>query len=103
MKILILLGKILKYSFCKKNNQDALLLWKCNAPECVLNSLGNIQVADSLRSWYIYREQATKECYGHKFSDLSSCQSLWYNKLIRSKMEEWSVEIILAGDGRILW
>lgn len=42
-------------------------------------------MADSLRSWYLYREEATKEFYGHKFSEFSDCQLLWYNKLVRSK------------------
>ena len=82
-------GKSIELSFLEKFNQDVSLLWKCNAPECVLNSLGNIQLADSLRSWYLYREEATKEFYGHKYSELSACQSLWYNKFIRSKSKSY--------------
>ena len=75
--------------FLKKFNQDVSLLWKCNAPECILNSLGNVQLAESLRSWYRYREEATKEFYGQKFSELSACQVLWYNKMIRSKSKSY--------------
>ena len=71
--------KSLELSFLEKFNQDVSLLWKCNAPESVLNYLGNIQLAESLRSWYLFREEATKEFYGYKFSELSACQSLWYN------------------------
>ena len=81
--------KCLELSFLEKFNQDVSLLWKCNAPEGVLNSLGNIQLAESLRSWYLYREEATKEFYGYKFSELSACQSLWYNRLIRSKSKSY--------------
>ena len=73
----------------EKFNQDVLLLWKSYAPESVLKSLGNIQLAESLRSWYLYREEATKEFYDHKFSELSACQLLWYNRLIRSKSKPY--------------
>ena len=75
----------IELSFLKDLNQDTSFLWKCYAPECVLNALGNAQLADSLRSWYLYRVEAAKEFYAFKFSELSACQSLWFNKSIRSK------------------
>ena len=81
--------KCIELSFLEKFNRDVSLLWKCNAPESVLNSVGNMQLAESLRSWYLYREQATEEFYGFKFSDLSACQSLWFNKSIRSKSKSY--------------
>ena len=31
------------------------------APECVLNKLHSNLLADSLRTWYVYREKACKE------------------------------------------
>lgn len=34
--------KNIELSFLEKLNQDVFLLWKCNLPECVLNSLGNV-------------------------------------------------------------
>ena len=37
--------------------------WKAYAPESILRSLENSQVADSLRTWYIYRENATLDRY----------------------------------------
>ena len=77
--------KHIELSFLEKFNQDVELLWKSHAPEGVLNSLGNIQLAESLRSWYIYREEATIEFYDKKFSELGSYQSLWFNRSIRSK------------------
>ena len=81
--------KHIELACLEKFNQDVLLLWKSYAPESVLKSLGNIQLAESLRSWYLYREEATKEFYDHKFSELSACQSLWYNRLIRSKSKPY--------------
>ena len=81
--------KCIELSFLEKFHPDILLLWKSYAPECILKSLGNMQLADSLRSWYYYREEATKEFYDHSFSALSSCQVLWYNRLIRSKSKKY--------------
>ena len=77
--------KCIELFFLEKFNQDVQLLWRSHAPENVLNSLGNAQIAEALRSWYLYREQATIEFYGNKFSELSACQVLWYNRSIRLK------------------
>ena len=77
--------KVIELSFLRKFNQDLHLLWKSYAPENVLNSLNSIQIAESLRSWYLFREEATLEFYGNKFSELGACQVLWYNRSIRSK------------------
>ena len=77
--------KSIELSFLQKFNAEISFLWNSFAPENILNSLGSTQLAESLRAWYIYREVATVEFYGHKFSDLSACQCLWYNRLIRSK------------------
>ena len=81
--------KCIELLFLEKFNQDKTLLWQAYAPESILNSLGNIQLAEALRSWYLYREIATVEFYGSKFSDLSACQCLWFNKLIRSKSKPY--------------
>ena len=77
--------KCIELSFLENFNQDVQILWRSHAPESVLNSLGNIQLAEALRSWYLFREEATVEYYGNKFSELSACQVLWYNRSIRSK------------------
>ena len=76
-------------SFLETFHQDLCILWKSYAPECVLKSLGNTQLADSLRTWYIFREQATLDISDCKFSDLGACQSLWFNRLIRSKSKQY--------------
>ena len=83
------LWKTIEISFLAKFNPDVSLLWKAHAPECILNSLKNIQLADSLRCWYLFRENATIEFYDSKYSQLSACQSIWYNKCIRSKSKQY--------------
>lgn len=73
----------------EKFHRDASILWKSYAPETILSSLGNSQIADSLRTWYIYREQATVEHFNCKFSEIGGCQPLWFNRLIHSKSKKY--------------
>ena len=81
--------KDIEISFLLNFNGDVSYLWNSLAPESILKSLGNIQLAESLRVWYLYREEATVEFYGHKFSELSACQCLWFNRFIRSKSKPY--------------
>ena len=77
------------------------ILWISYAPESILNRLANSQLADSIRTWYVFRERAVKEIYDCNYSDLGACQCLWYNRNIRSKSkqffyyEEWHDKGIL--------
>ena len=81
--------KTIELSFLQKFNDNVSVLWTSFPPEGILKSLGNIQLAESLRVWYLYREEATKEFYDLKYSELSACQSLWFNRLIRSKSKPY--------------
>ena len=77
------------------------LLWKSFAPKSLLNKLFCTQLADSLRTWYLYRERACQEIYNKNFSDFGYNQCLWYNRNIRSKTksyiyyEDWSDKGVL--------
>ena len=82
---MILFGKTIELSALEKFRRDPHILWKSYAPESDLQSLSNSQVADSLRTWYIYREHATLENYDCKYSEIGASQLLWFNRLIRSK------------------
>ena len=79
------------------------MLWKSYAPESLLNRLQSTLLADSLRTWYIYRERACQEIYNTNFSDMGN-QSLWYNRNIRSRTkhyfyyEDWCEKGILYID-----
>ena len=46
-------------------------------------------MADSLRTWYIYREHATLKLYNCKYSEIGTCQILWFNRLICSKSKKY--------------
>ena len=81
--------KLIEISALEKFHQDTNILWKSYAPETLLESLGNTQIADSLRTWYVYRENASLNEFNFKFSDIGSCQVLWFNRLIRSKSKKY--------------
>ena len=65
------------------------MLWTSYAPECILNKLRSSQLADSIRTWYVFRDKAVNEICGCDYSDLGACQCLWYNRNIRSKSKQY--------------
>ena len=73
----------------EKFHRDPQIHWKAYAPESILRSLDNSQVADSLRTWYMYREHATLDPYNCKYSEIGICQILWFNRLICSKSRRY--------------
>ena len=46
------------------------MLWTSYAPECILNNLVSSQSADSIRTWYIYRDNAVKDILNTNFLTL---------------------------------
>ena len=65
------------------------LLWQSYAPEGLLNKLHSTLLADSLRTWYIYRESACMKIYNKTFSDMGNSQCLWFNRNIRSRTKQY--------------
>ena len=57
--------------------------------ESVLNKLPCSHLSDSFTTWYFFREKAIGKEFGVKFSDLGSCQCLWFNRNIRSKSKQF--------------
>ena len=65
------------------------ILWKSFAPENILRKLGNTQLADAVRTWYIYRDKAVFNTWDIKFSDLGAVQYLWFNSRLKSKSKQY--------------
>ena len=59
-----------------------------NAPESLLNGLHSTLLADSLRTWYIYRERACQKIYNTNFPDMGN-QCLLYNRNVRSRAKHY--------------
>ena len=70
----------------KFNVTDSQLLWKTSAPECVLNSLKNCQLAETIRVWYLYRNKIkTNLGYDKYFLQ----DPIWYNQNVRLKTKRY--------------
>lgn len=54
-----------------------------------MNVKNTTLLADSLRTWYIYREKACKEIYNKSFTDMGHFQCLWFNRNIRSRTKTY--------------
>ena len=51
--------KTIELTFLENFHTDYVILWKSSAPERILNSLTNTQLAESLRTWCSFREEAS--------------------------------------------
>ena len=53
--------KCIEIEMLKNFNENYLVLWKTEAPQCVLRRIGNCQIAASLSIWYEYRSALLKD------------------------------------------
>lgn len=67
-------------------HSDVSVLWKTNAPDCVLNLLKNCQLAETIKTWYIYKEKV-KENLGYGNYHLQD--PIWWNRDIRLKTKRF--------------
>jgi len=82
--------KSIETSFLENFHTDVNILWKSHAPESLLSRLKNIQLADSIRSWYLFRDKAAEDL-GYENRELRSqkCTCIWFNRNIRSKSKQY--------------
>jgi len=80
--------KLIENSALESFHNDSTILWKSHAPEKILSHLKNTQVADSLRSWYLFRERAAADL-GLQPCEYVLEECLWFNKYIRSKSRQY--------------
>lgn len=83
------LWKVIEISVQKRFSFKENLLWYANAPPCVLDKLSSSQLAESLQTWYLFREYFTKLEWDTPFSLIGNCQCIWYNKNVRSKSKQY--------------
>ncbi len=82
--------KSIELQFLENFHTDPTILWKSHAPETLLSNLNNIQLADSIRSWYEFRDKAAEDL-GYTSHEVKSqkCTCIWFNKNIRSKSKQY--------------
>ena len=81
--------KSIELSFLNKFNAVRDILWKSYAPELILNKLKCAQLADSIRTWYLFRDKACMKEFGNDYLHIGSSQCIWFNKNIRSKSKKY--------------
>ena len=62
-----------------------------NSSESLLTKLKSNQLADSFRTWYIFRAKAVKDLFFLDFDteDFSSQEYLWFNRRVRCKSKQY--------------
>ena len=69
--------------------EEKNILWNAYPPENILSKLSSSQLAESLRTWYIFRENFAKKEFNTVFSAIGSCQCIWFNRSICSKSKQY--------------
>ena len=69
--------KSLEIFFLTQFHPDQSVLWKADAPDCLLNKLSNCQLKETFVTWYFYRKQclADLDLRNYHLQD-----SIWWNK-----------------------
>lgn len=69
--------KHIEIKMLKSFHDDPLILWKTEAPHCVLNKLKNCQLIENLKIWYEYKHAVVNELnlISYHMQDM-----IWYNK-----------------------
>ena len=72
----------------KSFHPDSTILWKSHAPEKILSDIKNVQVVDSLRAWYFFRDKAIEDL-GINVEELRIYPCMWFNKHVRLKSKSY--------------
>ena len=81
--------KTIEISALKDFFLDFEIFWNSHVPESVLNKLGNNQVAESIKTWYVFRKYVLENVLKITPEEFSAQQCLWFNKQIRSKSKQY--------------
>ena len=83
------LWKSIEISILNNFSDKRDILWKTYAPDTILNKLTSSQLAESLQTWYIFRESFSITAFNTAFSSIGSCLCIWFNRNIRSKSKQY--------------
>ena len=78
--------KTLEMSLLENFHPDWTILFKSDAPDCVLNTLPNCQLIESIKLWYLYKNKITENL---GWSDFHLQDPIWWNKKVRLKSKKF--------------
>ncbi len=78
--------KTLEMSVLNNFHPDWTTLFRSDPPDCVLNSLSNCQLIETIRLWYLYRNKVIENL---GWSDFHLQDPIWWNKKVRLKSKKF--------------
>ena len=88
MTVTVVCGKQIEVAALVDFHCDVDILWKSYAPESLLTKLKNNQLADSIRTRYIFKAKAVKDLLDFESEAFSSQEYLWFNRRVRFKSKQ---------------
>ena len=81
--------KSIEVAALQKFHPDIKILRKSYAPDKILTQLQNTQLADSLKSWYIFRDKVTQEGLGIELNETRCHSCIWFDRNVRTKSKSY--------------
>ena len=78
--------KTLEMSVLESFHPDWKILFMSDAPDCVLNTLSNCQLIESIKLWYLYKNKIMDNL---GWSDFHLQNSIWWNKNVCLKSKKF--------------
>ena len=78
--------KTLEMSVLEMFHPDWKILFMSDAPDCVLNTLSNCQLIESIKLWYLYKNKIMDNL---GWSDFHVQDPIWWNKNVRLKSKKF--------------
>ena len=78
--------KILEMSVLDNFHPDWTILFRTDAPNCILNTLSNCQLIETIKLWYLYKNKI-KGNLG--WSNFHLQDPIWWNKDVRLKSKKF--------------
>ncbi len=78
--------KTLEISVLDNFHLDWTILFRSDPPDCILNSLSNCQLIETIRLWYLYRNKVMDNL---GWSDFHLQDPIWWNKKVRLKSKKF--------------
>jgi len=78
--------KRLEISVLEKFHPDWTILFRSDAPNCVLNTLSNCQLVEAIKLWYLYKNKIKENL---DWTDFHLQDPIWWNKNVRLKSKKF--------------
>ena len=78
--------KTIEMSILEDFHPDWTILFRSDPPDCVLNTIPNCQLIDTIKLWYLYKNKIMENL---GWSDFHLQDPIWWNKKVRLKSKKF--------------